>query len=207
VTGSGTPVRVMIAEDTGILRETLSALLQLQDDLLVVAEVASGADIVPTARAHRPDVAVVDIDLPAVDGLTASAELRHAVPECRVLVLTGLARAEHLRRALDVGVAGFLVKDTPAADLIAAIRRVATGERVVDPSLAILALQAPASPLTPRESAVLKRYAAGQDPKQIAAELFLSYGTVRNYLASVLTKLDARNRVEAIRIATDAGWL
>jgi two-component system, NarL family, response regulator DesR len=207
VTGSTAPVRVMIAEDTGILRETLSALLQLEDDLVVVAEVGSGADIVPTARHHRPDVAIVDIDLPQVDGLTASAELRDAVPQCRVLVLTGLARPEHLRRALDIGVAGFLVKDTPAADLITAIRRVAAGERVVDPTLAILALQAQPCPLTPRESAVLKRYASGQDPKQIAAELFLSYGTVRNYLASVLTKLDARNRVEAIRIATDAGWL
>ena len=197
----------MIAEDTGILRETLSALLRLQDDLDVVAEVSSGDRIVPAALEHRPDVAVVDIDLPRMDGITATAELGHRVPACAVLILTGLARPGNLRAALDAGAKGFLLKDTPAADLIAAIRRVAAGEPVIDPASAAAALRQRPTPLTARETAVLQRYAAGAEPREIAAELFLSYGTVRNYLASAMVKLAARNRVDAIRIATAAGWL
>ena len=200
-------VRVLIAEDTGILRETLSALLQLQDDLDVVAEVSSGDRIVPAALEHHPDVAVVDIDLPRVDGITATAELSHRVPGCAVLILTGLARPSNLRAALDAGARGFLLKDTPAADLIAAIRRVAAGEPVIDPTSAAAALQQRPTPLTPRETAVLQRYAAGAEPREIAAELFLSYGTARNYMASAVTKLGGRNRMDAVRIATEAGWL
>jgi two-component system response regulator DesR len=202
-----TVVRVMIAEDTGILRETLSALISLQDDLDVVAEIATGDAIVPHALRHQPDVAVVDIDLPNVDGLTATAELREKVPGCQVLILTGLARPGNLPAALAAGATGFLLKDTSAADLVAAIRRVAAGERVIDATMAVSALQQRHSPLSPRETDVLRHYAAGTDPRDIAATLFLSYGTVRNYLASAMSKLDARNRVDAIRIATEAGWL
>jgi len=197
----------MIAEDTGILRETLSSLIALQDDLEVVAEVASGDAIVPHALRHRPEVAVIDIDLPRVDGLTATAELREKVRGCRVLILTGLARPGNLPAALAAGATGFLLKDTTAADLVTAIRRVGAGERVIDATMAVSALQQPRSPLSPRETDVLRHYAAGTDPRDIAATLFLSYGTVRNYLASAMVKLDARNRVDAIRIATEAGWL
>lgn len=200
-------LRVMIAEDTGILRETLSALLGLQDDMEVVAEVASGDAVVPSALRHRPDVAVVDVDLPGVDGLTATADLRDVVPACQILILTGIARPGNLRTALAAGATGFLLKDTSAADLVTAIRRVAVGERVIDATMAASALQQPGSPLSPRETDVLRHYAAGTDPRDIATTLFLSYGTVRNYLASAMTKLDARNRVDAIRIATEAGWL
>ena len=200
-------VRVLLAEDTGILRETLSALLSLQDDLEVVAEVGTGDAIVPAAQRHRPDVAIVDVDLPGLDGITATGQLRAAVPACRVLILTGLARPANLRAALAAGASGFLLKDTKAADLVAAVRRVAAGEQVIDAAMAISALRAPASPLSPRETDVLRHYASGTDPRDIAAQLFLSYGTVRNYLASAMVKLDARNRVDAIRIATEAGWL
>jgi two-component system response regulator DesR len=205
--GEVATVRVLIAEDTGILRETLSALLALQDDFEVVAEVAAGDRIVPAAQQHRPDVAVVDVDLPGLDGITATARLREVLPECAVLILTGLARPANLRAALAAGATGFLLKDTLAADLVAAIRRVAAGERVIDAGMAVTALQTPESPLSPRETDVLRHYAQGIDVRDIATELFLSYGTVRNYLASALVKLDARNRVDAIRIATEAGWL
>lgn len=200
-------IRVLVAEDTGILRDTLVAVLNLQDDLAVVAEARTGDEIVPAVLRHRPDVAVVDIDLPNLDGITAAAELHEKAPDCRVVILTGLARPANLRRALAAHVAGFLVKDAPATALIDAVRRVAGGERVIDPDLAVTTLRTPENPLTPRETEVLKRYAAGADAKQIAAELFLSYGTVRNYLASAMVKLDARNRVDALRIATEAGWL
>ncbi|GAB3878731.1 response regulator transcription factor [Kibdelosporangium lantanae] len=197
----------MIAEDTGILRETLAAVLALQDDLDVVAEVASGDAVVPYALRHQPDIVVMDIDLPRVDGITATADLRARVPGCQVLILTGLARPGNLPAALAAGATGFLLKDASAADLVAAIRRVAAGERVIDATMAVNALQEPRSPLSPRETDVLRHYADGTDPRDIAATLFLSYGTVRNYLASAMVKLNARNRVDAIRIAAEAGWL
>lgn len=200
-------VRVLLAEDTGILRETLAALLSLQDDLEVVAEVSSGDAIVPAARRYAPDVAIVDVDLPGLDGITATGQLRAAVPDCQVLILTGLPRPANLRAALAAGASGFLLKDAKAAGLVAAVRRVAAGEQVIDASMAVSALRAPVSPLSPRETDVLRHYASGIDPRDIAAQLFLSYGTVRNYLASATVKLDARNRVDAIRIATEAGWL
>lgn len=152
-------------------------------------------------------MALLDIDLPGVDGLTAAADLYERLPTCRTLILTGLDRPDHLRRALGAHVSGFLVKNTPAADLIAAIRRIAAGERVIDPDLAVAALETPVNPLTPRETEVLRRYADGADPREIAADMYLSYGTVRNYLASAMTKLDARTRVDAMRKAAKAGWL
>lgn len=200
-------VRVLVAEDMRILRDTLVALLNLEDDLEVVAEVDSGDRIVPAALEHRPDVAVLDIDLPAVDGLTAAAELREKLPGCRILVLTVLDRPGELRRAVAGHVSGFMLKDSPAEDLVAAVRQVAAGGRVFDAKLAVAALEAAENPLSPREAEVLKRYAAGASAAEIAAELFLSYGTVRNYLASAVTKLGARNRVDAARVAGEAGWI
>jgi two-component system, NarL family, response regulator DesR len=200
-------IRVLLAEDMQILRDTLAALLKLEDDIDVIAELSDGDAIVPTAVAQRPDVAVVDIDMPGTDGLTAAAQLHERCPGCKVLILTVLGKPGNLRRALAAHVAGFLPKDTPADDLVAAVRRVAAGERVVDQKLALAALEVPENPLSPREAEVLRRFSAGAGPAEIAADLFLSYGTVRNYLASAVTKLDARNRVDAVRIAAEAGWL
>lgn len=200
-------VRILVAEDMRILRDALTAVLNLAHDLEVVAEVATGDRIVPAALEHRPDVAVVDIDLPVVDGLTAAAALHQELPTCRILVLTGLAVPGHLRRAVAVHASGFMLKDAPSDDLVASVRRIAAGERVFDPELAVAALETEDSPLSPREAEVLMRYADGASAAEIAADLYLSYGTVRNYLASAVTKLDARNRVDAARIAREAGWL
>ncbi len=208
VPGAGRAViRVLVAEDMQILRDTLVAVLDLEDDIEVVAEVSDGAAIVPAAMGKGADVAVVDIDLPGTDGLTAAAQLRERYPPCKVLILTVLGGPGNLRQALAAQVAGFLVKDTPAGDLVEAIRKVVRGERVIDPKLALAALEGPDNPLSPREVEVLQRFAAGAGPAEIAASLYLSYGTVRNYLASAVTKLGARNRVDAVRIAADAGWL
>lgn len=200
-------IRVMIAEDVRLLRETLTSVLELEDDLIVVAAVERGDQIVPAAVETQPDIAVLDIDLPGMDGLAGAAQLREQVPSCRTVVLTGLARPGHLRRALAAGVSGFLLKHSPPDDLISAIRKVAAGERVVDPQIALAALETPDNPLAAREVDVLRCAATGAEPEEIAATLFLSRGTVRNYLSSAITKLNARNRVDAIRIATDQGWL
>jgi two-component system, NarL family, response regulator DesR len=200
-------IRVLVAEDMRILRDTLAAVLSMEDDIDVVAQVADGDGIIPAALAQRPDVALVDIDLPGSDGLTAAAALREQCPDCRVVILTVLGQPGNLRRALAAGVAGFLPKETPSAELIDAVRKVNAGEKVIDPELAVRALEAPGNPLSPRETDVLRRLAGGAGPAEIAAEMFLSYGTVRNYLASAVTKLGARNRVDAVRIAAEAGWL
>jgi two-component system, NarL family, response regulator DesR len=200
-------IRVLVAEDMRILRDTLAAVLSMEDDIDVVAQVADGDGIIPAALAQRPDVALVDIDLPGRDGLTAAAALRERCPDCRVVILTVLGQPGNLRRALAAGVAGFLPKETPSAELINAVRKVNAGEKVIDPQLAVRALEAPGNPLSPRETDVLRRLAGGAGPTEIAAEMFLSYGTVRNYLASAVTKLGARNRVDAVRIAAEAGWL
>ncbi|MFC5750454.1 response regulator transcription factor [Actinomadura rugatobispora] len=200
-------IQVLIAEDMRILRDTLVSLLDLEDDLKVVAELACGADILPAALRHEPDVALIDIDLPGTDGLTAAAELHERLPRCRTLVLTGRGGPGTLRRALAAHVSGFLVKDAPSRELIDAVRRVAAGHRVIDPELALAALEAADNPLSPREAEVLRRHATGASAAEIAAEIHLSYGTVRNYLASAVTKLGARNRVDAARIADEAGWL
>ena len=198
---------MLVAEDMRILRETLVALLRLENGIEVVGEIADGDALVESVIRGRPDVAVVDIDLPGTDGLTAAAQLRAQCPDCKVLILTVLAKPGNLRKALAAQVAGFLAKDTPAADLVNAVRRIAAGERVIDPQLALWALEVPDSPLSAREAEVLRRFAAGAGPSEIAAELYLSYGTVRNYLASAIAKLGARNRVDAVRIAAEAGWL
>ena len=177
-------IRLLLAEDSAILRDTLLAVLDLQEDIDVAAAVATGPEILPAAHAHHPDVAVLDLDLPGLDGVSAAGALARELPTCRVLILTALAQPANLRAALDAGVAGFLAKDTSAHDLIQAIRRIAGGGRVVDSDLALAALEAAPNPLTEREREVLRLHSDGMDPRDIAAELFLSYGTVRNYLAA-----------------------
>ncbi|WP_219506026.1 response regulator transcription factor [Nonomuraea ceibae] len=200
-------IRVLLAEDMHMVRGALVALLDLESDIEVVAEAATGDEIVPLALEHEPDVAVVDVELPGVDGLTAAAELRRRLPQCRVLVVTSFGRPASVRRAFAAQVSGFVVKDAPPDRLADAIRRVAAGERVVDPQLAVAALETVESPLKPRELDVLRRFAEGEDVEQIASALFLSAGTVRNYLTAIVTTLHARNRLHAVRIAQDAGWL
>ncbi|MCS0639623.1 response regulator transcription factor [Streptomyces sp. LP05-1] len=200
-------IRVLIAEDLHMLRRALVALIELESDIVVVAELSNGNDIVARAEAERPDVAVLDIDLPGMDGITAASELYATVPGCRTLILTSLGRPGNLRRAVAAHASGFLLKDTEPERLIAAIRAVAAGERVVDPSLALAALEPEPTTLTSRELEVLRLAARGEEARQIAAQLFLSAGTVRNYLTATVNKLNARNRVDAIRIAREAGWL
>ncbi|MET9507486.1 response regulator transcription factor [Streptomyces flavidovirens] len=200
-------IRVLIAEDLHMLRRALVALIELEPDIAVVAELANGTEIVAKARETRPDVAVLDIDLPGTDGISAAAALHTAVPECRTLILTSLGRPGNLRRAVEAHASGFLLKDIEPDRLIAGIRSIAKGEQVVDPALAMAALEPAHTTLTSRELEVLRLAAEGEEARQIAARLYLSAGTVRNYLTTVVSKLDARNRVDAIRIAREAGWL
>ena len=200
-------IRVLIAEDMHMIRGALVALLSLEDDMEVVAELDRGDQIVPTALATRPDVAVVDIDLPGLDGLSAAEQLYRRLPECRTLVLTGLSQPGNLLRALKVHVRGFIVKDAPAETLADGIRRVSKGERVIDPELVAAALETGSTPLTPRETDVLRAAESGIPTDQIAARLSLSPATVRNYLSNAISKVGGRNRIDAIRIARDAGWL
>jgi two-component system response regulator DesR len=200
-------IKVLLAEDMHMVRGALVALLGLEPDIVVVAEVASGDRILPMALLHRPDVAVIDIDLPLVDGLTAAVAVREQLPEVRTLILTSLGRPGTLRRALTARVDGFLLKDAPPDRLADAIRDVAAGKRVLDSQLALAAWDDGWCPLTDRELGVLRLAARGTDAVDIAAVLSLSVGTVRNYLTTVIGKLGARNRVDAVRIASDAGWL
>jgi two-component system response regulator DesR len=200
-------IRVLIAEDMRILRDALVELLTLETGIDVVAEVASGDAIVPAALESRPDVAVVDIVLPGLDGLTATGLLREQLPQCRVLILTALSRPADLRKALRAGAAGFLVKDAPKSEFVAAVRTVAAGGRAVDPDLALAALTVADNPLTTREEEIPRRTQSGEGLPEIADQLSLAVGTVRNYLASAVTELGARNRADAVRVATEAGWL
>ncbi|MFD7733580.1 DNA-binding response regulator [Kitasatospora phosalacinea] len=201
-------IRLLLAEDQHVVRGALVALLGLEPDLEVVAEAATADDVLPRALAFRPDVAVLDIEMPGrLDGLQAAAALKQQLPDCRTLMLTSLGRPGLLRKALDAKVDGFLLKTAPPADLVAAIRRVASGGRVLDPSLAVAAWDLADNPLTPRENDVLRELAEGAEPPEIAARLHLSTGTVRNVLTAVVGKLNARNRTDAVRIARDAGWL
>lgn len=200
-------IRVLLAEDQTMVRGALAALLRLEGDVEVVAEVARGDAVVPAAIEARPDVALLDIELPGGDGLAAALALRTALPSCRVVMLTTFGRVGYLRRAMDGGAVGFLVKDAPVTELAMAIRRVMAGERVVDPALALAALGAGANPLTPREREVLAIASEGGTVADIAARLYLSDGTVRNHLSTAIGKLGARNRIEAARIAEEKGWL
>ncbi|MFF5183979.1 DNA-binding response regulator [Streptomyces sp. NPDC000345] len=200
-------IRVLLAEDMVMLRRALASLLELETDIEVVAETGNGDQVLPLALEHRPDVAVLDIDMPGIDGIEAAGLLHEKLPSCRTAILTTLGRPGNLRRALAAHACGFLLKDTEPARLAAAIREVAAGGRVVDPELALSALQAGESPLSARETEVLRLAAQGEEVPAIARALFLSAGTVRNYLTAAVTRLNARNRMDAVRIARDSGWL
>jgi two-component system, NarL family, response regulator DesR len=200
-------IRVLVAEDMHMIRSALVALLSLESDMEVVAELDRGDAIVQTALDTRPDVAVLDIDLPGTDGLTAAEELHRRLPECRTLVLTGLSQPGNLLRALKVHVRGFIIKDAPAETLADGVRRVARGERVIDPELVAAALETGSTPLTIREADVLREAERGLPTEQIAVRLSLSPATVRNYLSNAISKVGGRNRIDAIRIARNAGWL
>lgn len=190
-----------------MVRGALASLLSLEPDIEVIAQVARGDEVLSTALSCGPDIALLDIEMPGRNGLEAAEELRRELPDCRILILTTFGRSGYLRRAMAGGVAGFLLKDSPAHELAGAIRRAIGGERIVDPGLAAAALSDGESPLTPREHEVLaasRRHATVAD---LAGALFLSPGTVRNHLSSAMQKLDARNRVEAVRLAEEKGWL
>jgi len=200
-------IRVLLAEDQGMMRSALALLLRLEPDIDVVAEVASGTDVVPTALETRPDVALLDIEMPGCSGLDAAAALREALPDCKVLIVTSFGRAGYVRRAMEAGASGFLVKDGPVEELAAAIRRVLAGDRVIDPSLAAAALSAGPNPLTDRERDVLAAAVDGSTIADIAGRLHLSESTVRNYLSAAIGKTGARNRMEAVAAARSQGWL
>jgi two-component system response regulator DesR len=200
-------IRVLLAEDQAMVRGALSALLNLEADITVVAEAARGDEVVAAALANRPDVALLDIEMPGSDGLQAAAALREHLPSCRVLILTTFGRSGYLRRAMASGAVGFLLKDAPATELAIAIRRAMAGERVVDPDLALAALSEGDNPLTNREREVLQASLGGASVADIARTLYLSEGTVRNHLSVAIQKLGARNRIEAARLAEEKGWL
>lgn len=200
-------IRVLLADDEGLIRDALAALLDLEEDLEVVARAADGRAAVDAARAHRPDVAVVDLQMPGLDGLEVTAELAKVLPTCAVVILTGRGRPPHLRQALRAGAKGFLPKGSPGGALADVIRRVHGGSRYVDPALAADALTAPPCPLTPRELEVLRLAEFDTPVSAIARRTGLSIGTVRNHLSAAVGKLDASGRSEAFRVATANGWL
>ena len=206
-TPASSVIRLLLADDQGLVRGALAALLSLESDLEVVAEADRGDRVVPVALEARPDVAVLDIEMPGLDGIAATAALRQALPTCRVLVVTTFGRPGYLRRAMEAGASGFLVKDAPAGQLADAIRRVHAGLRVVDPALAAETLATGDSPLTGRERDVLVAARGGGTVADIAKLLVLSEGTVRNYLSSAMGKTSARTRAEAVLIAEQRGWL
>lgn len=201
------PIRLLLADDQALVRGALAALLNLEPDMVVVAEVGSGAEVVAAALAHRPDVALLDVEMPELDGIAAAAALRAAVPSVKVLTVTTFGRPGYLRRSLQAGVSGFVVKDTPAAKLADAVRRVHAGLRVVDPTLATDSLIFGDTPLTERETDVLRAARDGAGVAVIAQRVFLSEGTVRNHLSSAIGKTGASNRAEAVRVAAENGWL
>jgi two-component system response regulator DesR len=200
-------IRVLLAEDQAMTRGALAALLGLAGDMEVVAQTGRGDEVVPLALQTRPDVALLDIEMPGMDGLRAAAAVHQALPTCRVLILTTFGRPGYLRRAMESGVVGFLVKDAPASELALAIRRAVAGERVIDPVLAASALSEGSNPLTEREREVLAAAADGSSIGDISRRLHLSEGTVRNYLSEAIQKLEARNRIEAAQLAEQKGWL
>lgn len=200
-------IRLLLADDQAMVRGALAALLGLEPDLEVVAEVGRGDEVVAAAQASQAQVALVDVEMPGLDGLAATQLLRQAMPECRVLIVTTFGRPGYLRRAMEAGAAGFVVKDTPARQLADAVRRVHQGLRVVDPALAAETLTAGASPLTGRETEVLAAARDGGTVADLARKLHLSSGTVRNHLSAAIGKTGARTRAEAVRLAEDNGWL
>ena len=200
-------ITVLIAEDQAMVRGALASLLDLEPDIEVVAQVARGDEVQEAALRSQPDVALLDIEMPGQTGLDAAEQLRVALPDCKILILTTFGRPGYLRRAMEGGASGFLLKDAPAHELAAAIRRAVAGERIVDPGLAAAALSQGQSPLTPREHEVLAASRDHATVAELASALYLSAGTVRNHLSSVMQKLDARNRAEALRVAEERGWL
>ncbi|MDP4505945.1 response regulator transcription factor [Nonomuraea turcica] len=196
-------IRVLIADDQDLVRGGLAALLALEDDIEVVAEVGRGDEVVAAVAEHDPDVVLLDIEMPGLSGLEVAERLRGR----RVIIVTTFGRPGYLNRALEAGVAGFVVKDAPVTELTAAVRRVMAGERVIDPTLAVSALTVGPSPLTQREAEVLRAASDGSTVADIAGRLFLTDGTVRNYLSSAIGKTGARNRAEAVRVAESRGWL
>jgi two-component system, NarL family, response regulator DesR len=200
-------IRVLLAEDQTMVREALASLLALEDDIEVVAQVGRGDEVVAAARAERPDVALLDIEMPGATGLDAAGLLRSELPATRVVILTTFSRPGYLRRAMEQGASGFLLKDAPASELAAAIRRVVAGERIVDPGLAAAALVEGESPLTAREHEVLDAARRHGTVAELAAALHLSPGTTRNHLSAIMGKLGAHSRIEAIRVAEEKGWL
>jgi two-component system, NarL family, response regulator DesR len=200
-------LRILLAEDVAMVRGALVALIELEPDMKVVAAIERGDDIVPQALALRPNVAIIDIDLPGLDGLTAAAQLHAELPSCPTLIVTNLGRTGNLRRALAAHVSGYLLKDAPPEQLARAIRNVAAGQRVIDPYLAISAWEGGENPLSARELEVLRIAAGGAEPVEIATVMHLSVGTVRNYLTNIVTKMNSRNRLDAVRAAREAGWI
>jgi two-component system response regulator DesR len=200
-------IRVLLAEDQAMVRGALVSLLGLEDDIEVVADVGSGEEVLDAARRSGAEVALLDIGLPGMDGLEVAAALNEELPDVRVLMLTTFNRPGYLRRAMEAGAAGFLLKDAPAGELARAIRAAAAGERVVDPGLAAAALTQGESPLTAREQEVLAGARQHGTVAELAAALHLSPGTTRNHLSSIIQKLDVRSRAEAIRVAEERGWL
>ncbi|WP_370017760.1 response regulator [Planotetraspora sp. GP83] len=200
-------IRVMLAEDQSMIRGALASLLGLEPDIEVVGEAATGDEALAVAVTTKPDIALLDIEMPGMDGITAAGEIRRRLPECQVMILTTFGRPGYLRRAMEAGAAAFLVKDSPARELAAAIRRVLAGERVIDPGLAAAALSAGPNPLSARERDVLAAAVDGSTISDIARRLHLSEGTVRNYLSSAIQKTAARNRIEAVQRAQAQGWL
>jgi two-component system, NarL family, response regulator DesR len=200
-------IRLLIADDQALVRGALSALLGLEPDIDVVAEVGRGDEVASAALSASADVALLDIEMPGIDGIAAAAELRKTFPSCRALMVTTFGRPGYLKRAMQAGAAGFVVKDTPAPQLADAVRRVAQGLRVVDPALAAESLAQGDSPLTERETDVLGVALTGGSIADIARILHLSEGTVRNHLSSAIGKTGARNRADAARIAEESGWL
>jgi two-component system response regulator DesR len=200
-------IRVLIAEDQGMVRGALKALLAMEGDIEIVAETDRADEILGLALQAKPDVALLDIEMPGGDGITAAGQLRKELPACRSLILTTFGRPGFLRRAMEGGASGFMLKDAPAHELAVAIRRTMAGERVVDPGLAAAALSTGINPLSEREREVLVAGRNGAGIAEIARALFLSEGTVRNYLSSAIQKLEVSNRTEAARVAEDQGWL
>jgi two-component system, NarL family, response regulator DesR len=200
-------IRLLLADDQTLVRTALAALLDLEDDFEVVAQCGRGDEVVAAARQAKPDVALLDIEMPGMDGLAAAAAITHEVPGVRLIILTAFGRPGYLRRAMEAGASGFVVKDAPAEQLADAVRRVHRGERVVDPALAAATLAGGASPLTGRERDVLVAARDGATVADISGKLFLSEGTVRNYLSAAIAKTGVRNRVEAVRVADQRGWL
>ena len=200
-------IRVLLADDQALVRGALAALLRLEKDIEIVAEVSRGDEVLPAAQSSRPDVALLDIEMPGGDGIQSAARLHASLPGCRILMLTTFGRPGYLKQAMENGAVGFLTKDAPTAELAAAIRRVVAGGRVIDPQLAIDALSDGDNPLTERERDVLGAAEGGASIAEIASILFLSSGTVRNYLSTAIQKMGVRNRIEASRIAREKGWL